>query len=72
MPCGVVGFSGRLICSERGALFRKPVWMCSSGLSVGLKKMQCKKEIHSERWLESLSHAGILRRTLIPGGWPNG
>jgi len=41
-------------------------------LSVGLKEMQYKKESHFKRLLESLSAAEILRRTLIPGGWPNG
>jgi hypothetical protein len=72
LPCGVGGFSGRQICSERDASFRKPVWTCSSDLSVGLKEMQYKKECHFKRLLESLSPAGILRLTLIPGRWPNG
>jgi hypothetical protein len=39
---------------------------------VGLKEMEYKKEIPFRRWLESLSAAGTFRRTLIPGGWPNG
>jgi hypothetical protein len=72
LRCGVRGFSGRRICWVPGASFRKPVWMCLSDLSVGLKEMQYKKESHFKRWLESLSAAGILRRTLIHGGWPNG
>ncbi|MEK7826474.1 MAG: hypothetical protein AAB299_01855, partial [Thermodesulfobacteriota bacterium] len=72
LPCGVGGFSGRQICSERGASFRKPVWTRSYDLSVGLKEMQYKKESHFKRLLESLSAAEILRRTLILGGWPNG
>ena len=72
LPCGAGEFSGRRTCSALGASFRKPVWTCSSGLSVRLKEIQYKKGCHFKRWLESLSAAGILRRTLIPGAWPNG
>jgi len=72
LPCGVGGFSVRQICSERGASFQKPVWTRSSDLSANLKEIRYKKESHFKRLSGSRSAAGILRRTLIPGGWPNG